>query len=499
MNRSFNAVFLRISGHQWKETIRSVYWQKNIAINIILGVFLTYFLLNLVFLGLFLGKILDAAFPGSDPVVAFSGIILYYFIADFVLRFLMQPSPVISMVPYLHLPVKRNSVFHFLLIKSAFSLFNFFPLVILLPFMLRNIIPAYAAATGLTWFLTLVLLIFTSNYIAFFFRKLFSIKPAIIILVAVVAASLVWVDLSQDRLISLRFGDGLMYIAQHPVWVLLPAFFLFLSYNLSWQFLHQQRYMEVKGRKERLYYPAGRSRNLFEVFGRTGTLVTLEIKMILRNTRPRTYLFMSFFFLLYGLLIYPKHPVSSGYGMMLFIGLLLTGIMMIQYGQLVFSWESSFFDRLCTANFSTRAYLNAKFWLFFSFNTITFLITLPYALFDFRILLLNLAAWLFNCGINIFLILFLGTYNTKRLDMSKGAFFNYEGVTAVQFILILPVIGLPVLIYWVISLAGSPEAGIIAIGLAGLAGLLFHGRLIDRVTRQFLVRKQKILYGFRNG
>ena len=185
--------------------------------------------------------------------------------------------------------------------------------------------------------------------------------------------------------------------------------------------------------------------------------------------------------------------------MMHFIGLLLTGIMMIQYGQLVLSWESSYFDRLCTANFTTLDFFIAKFWFFFLFNTVTFLITMPYALYDYRILLLNFAAWLFNCGINIFVILFLGSFNTKRVDMSKGGFFNYEGVTAVHFILIIPTLGFPVIIYWLVSILVNPEAGIVVVGLIGLAGLIFHRQLIDIVARQFQARKQKILHGFRNG
>ncbi|MCX6304453.1 MAG: DUF5687 family protein [Bacteroidetes bacterium] len=493
------SLFFRLAGHQWKEAIRSSYWQKTVLINIILGIFLLYFLINLIVLGFFLGKILVSAFPGTEPVSALSGILLYYFIADFLLRFFMQPAPVISVVPYLHLPVRKNSIFHFLLIKSGFSLFNFFPVVVLLPFTLRYIIPVHAAGLGLAWIFTIILLIFSSNYLAFFIKKLFSAKPAVIIALAVVTAIVAWVDFSHDRAIALRFGDSLMYVALHPAWIIAPVIILFLSYGLSWLFLHRQRYMEVKEKQEKQYASAGRTRHLAEIFGVTGTLVSLEMKMILRNNRPRSYLVLSALFMFYGFMIYPKLPVSGGFGMMLFIGLLLTGIMMVQYGQLILSWESSYFDRLCTANFSSHDYFTSKYWLFFLFNTVTFVVTLPYALYDYRILPVNLAAWLFNCGINIFLILYLGSYNTKRVDMSKGAFFNYEGVTAVHFFMILPVFGLPILISWLVSNIVSDAAGVLAIGLTGLAGIIFHRQLINIVTRQFLARKQNILQGFRNG
>ena len=206
------SLFFRLAGHHWKEAIRSSYWQKTVLINIILGIFLLYFLINLIVLGFFLGKILVSAFPGTDPVAALSGILLYYFIADFLLRFFMQPAPVISVVPYLHLPVRKNSIFHFLLIKSGFSLFNFFPVVVLLPFTLRYVIPFCTLGSGLAWIFTLILLIFSSNYLAFFIKKLFSIKPAVLIALAAVTAIVAWVDASHDRVIALHFGDGLMYV-----------------------------------------------------------------------------------------------------------------------------------------------------------------------------------------------------------------------------------------------------------------------------------------------
>jgi hypothetical protein len=96
-------------------------------------------------------------------------------------------------------------------------------------------------------------------------------------------------------------------------------------------------------------------------------------------------------------------------------------------------------------------------------------------------------------------ILYPGTYNTKRVDLSKGAFFNYAGVNAVHFILILPVIGFPLVLYWVVSFVTTPETGLIITGLFGLTGLFFYRQLTGIVTRQFLTRKQKILHGFRNG
>jgi hypothetical protein len=492
-------LFFSLLQHQWKESIRSSYLQKSILINIILGIFLLYFLVNLILLGLFLGRILLSAIPDADPAQTFSNILLYYFLADFLLRFLMQPMPVLSITPYLHLPVRKNSLFHFLLLKSGLSLFNFFPLLIMIPFVVNTYIPAHNAGEGITWLFTILLLVFASNYLAFFFKKIFSVKPLIIVFILAITALLVWFDFTFNRVISRGFGELLMLTAQRPLLLAVPFCLMVATYGISWYLLFRQRYMEVKEKDSQQYQATASSRYLSEKFGIAGSLVGLEMKMIMRNNRPRTYLILSLLFMFYGFMIYPRNSAGDGFGMLLFIGMLLTGIMMIQYGQLLLSWESSYFDRLCTAGFSTSDYFTAKFWLFFIFNTATFLVSLPYAFFDVRILPINFAAWLFNCGINIFMVMFLGTYNTKKVDMNKGAFFNYEGVTAVHFIFIFPVMGLPFLIFWLVSLLATPWIGILVTGLTGLTGLLFHRQLIGVVVRQFQSRKQHILQGFRNG
>ncbi len=142
-------------------------------------------------------------------------------------------------------------------------------------------------------------------------------------------------------------------------------------------------------------------------------------------------------------------------------------------------------------------YFRGKFWFFFAANGISFLLTLPYAFYGYHIALVNLACFLYNSGINCFIILFLGTYNAKRLDLGKGAMFNYEGTSFINVLLFLPLLGLPYLIRLAFSFLGHPGLGIAAIGLAGAAGLLFSQVFIRGIIKQFNSRKYKILNGFR--
>jgi hypothetical protein len=86
---------------------------------------------------------------------------------------------------------------------------------------------------------------------------------------------------------------------------------------------------------------------IFSRFGLAGQLANLEWKLIIRHKKSRTYLMLAGFFLLYGLIFYtnPAYKAETGFShMFVFVGSFITGIFMLQYGQLFLSWNSSNFD-----------------------------------------------------------------------------------------------------------------------------------------------------------
>ena len=494
MSRSY--LFRSLISHQWKQGTRSAYYEKGILMKIFIGIMILYMAINLVVLGLFIGKILEGAFPDDDLVRAFSLILFYYFLADILLRFFLQPLPVLGIVPYLHLPVKRSALFNFLLLKSGLSLFNYFPLLILIPFTMRSAVPAWGGLYSFNWFATVLLLIFSNNYMAFLLKKIYPGRPWIMPLLLLAAIALVVLDYKSHQAVSGAFANVLTAIAAHSYLLILPLTLLLILYPASWILLYKNRYLELAAKKEKLLF-SGSQGGFFDSFGIAGRLAMMELKLILRNNRPRSFLMLSGMFLFYGFLIYPPQSRSAGEGMFLFVGLLITGIFMMQYGQLIMGWESRSFDKIVTSPLRMQDYFWGKFWFFFTANGILFLLTLPYAFYGYHIVLINLACFLYHSGINSFIILFLGTYNNKRIDLGKGAMFNYEGTSFIHFLLILPLIGLPYLIWLPFSLLGHPALGIAAVGLAGAAGLLFSQVLILITVKQFNSRKYKILNGFR--
>ena len=58
--------FIRL---EWKQFIRSSYWQKSVAINILMVLFALYFILMFLGLGIVLYPLLKETFHDQDPFI----------------------------------------------------------------------------------------------------------------------------------------------------------------------------------------------------------------------------------------------------------------------------------------------------------------------------------------------------------------------------------------------------------------------------------------------
>jgi hypothetical protein len=132
------------------------------------------------------------------------------------------------------------------------------------------------------------------------------------------------------------------------------------------------------------------------------------------------------------------------------------------------------------------------------FSLVSFILTTPYFFFGAKITGMHLAAFLFNIGINIPVLLFFATYNTKRIVLSQGTAFNYQGTTLKNFLIMVPLMFFPMLIMGVLSFFFNLTVALWIVAAAGLLGILLHKRLITICVNQFNKRKYQMAEGFRN-
>jgi hypothetical protein len=281
-----------------------------------------------------------------------------------------------------------------------------------------------------------------------------------------------------------------------PWLVIVPVALGLAAFINNRRFLYHNLYVEEisKGGKQK----QSTEYTWLQQLGLMGELIGLDIKLILRNKRPKATILVSCMFLLYGFLFYrPENLGANRYGMLLFSAIMITGIFIINYGQFLFAWQSSHFDGLMTANISMKAYIKAKLRLFTVVSTAAFIISSLYGFIDWRILPIQAAAFLFNIGINSVGAVYLATYSYKGIDLSKSATFNYQGTGMSQWIYAVIIMLIPFVIYFPLSKIFNPWVGIIIIGLAGLIALLLQNWFIDHLTIEFAKRKYRVIEGFR--
>jgi hypothetical protein len=184
-------------------------------------------------------------------------------------------------------------------------------------------------------------------------------------------------------------------------------------------------------------------------------------------------------------------------GMLIFVGAFMTAPVLMIYGQYILSWESSYFDGVLTHVSDFHQYFMAKYYLMAGTTLAAYIITIPYVYYGFEILLINTAAMLFNIGVGPVFVLLMASFNKKRLDLSKGSAFNYQGISATQFLMSFPIMLMPLLIYLPFWAFGQSTAGIIAIGVLGIIAFAFSKSLINLAVRRFMERRYGIAEGFR--
>ena len=113
-------------------------------------------------------------FPEGNITEEFTRLLFYYFMLDFVARFKFQDISLIASNRYALLPIKTKKLFHFPLLLTAFSPFNFFFLLLTLPFFCKVIVQQ-SISFSLTWFAFiysgLAIMNYGSVFVKLHFRK----------------------------------------------------------------------------------------------------------------------------------------------------------------------------------------------------------------------------------------------------------------------------------------------------------------------------------------
>ncbi len=491
-------VFTILLSHGWKKLSRSISFEKDLAITLVLGLVVLMFVFYALAMGFALNGIITKSLHQADSIAFLTGILIYYFFSEFLMRYFMQGLPALDVQPYLHLPISRSAIVHYMLVKSLAHVMNAFVVLLFAPFALTVVASRHGTVTAWSWLLALWLLSLYLHYAVILFKKKLDDSTwGILLLVGIISLFMAsdyygWFKLSGVS--SLIFSAALT----GPYFLVLVLIALAALYWVQFHFFLSALYPEELSSKRESMFSGHQNLAFLKRFGSTGEWINLEIKLILRNKRPRTILFLSAFFLLYGMIFYPQERYREEQSWILFfVGIFTTGIFTINYGQFLFSWQGGHFDFITTRPVSLRDYIESKYWMLGSVIAVCFLLGIPYVYFGWKILFINTAMALYNIGVNTIVIMNMAMWKPKKIDLTKGATFNYEGVGAAQWLMGFPLLLGPYLLYLPFGLTGHPTLGVIAIAMLGVLGIVLRPYLLDLTAGRLRKLKYAIAAGFR--
>jgi hypothetical protein len=480
---------------EWKQYFRSSYWQKNILLNILLVFLALYFVAMFLLMGVAMYPLLKKFFPEQDPFIVFNGFLFYWILGDLFVRFFFQKLPVMSVKPLLTLPIKRKTVVNFVLGKSALSFFNFLPLFAIVPFGIMLISEGYETSTILIWMFLIVIITLINNFLNFIIESLSSETELSFLPIILLVGGLYGLNhfgiISFTELVS----SAIQGVVASPIMILIPMAILFLVYVYNFKILKEKLFLD-SSLKAKTQEASTTNLEWTKKFGDIAPFMQLDLKLITRNKRAKSSLWMLALGLLYGLFFYPQPMYLEMEFMFVFIGIFVTGIFLINFGQFIPAWDSSYYKLLMSQNIKYEKYLKSKFTLMIMSVIIMFVLSIPYVYFGWKILIAHFAAAIYNIGINSHVIMLGGSYNRKKIDLDKRAAFNYQGTGAVQWLIGIPLMIVPMALFGALNFFINFETGIAVILLLGLAGIMFHQKIMKFITKKYLDSKYKMIDAF---
>ncbi|MBJ2173485.1 hypothetical protein JBL43_04510 [Aureibaculum sp. A20] len=480
---------------QWKQFFRSSYWQKSMALNIVMVFFALYFILMFLGLGFGLYPLLKDKFPTQDPLLIVNGYLFYWLLGDLLMRFFFQKLPVMNIKPLLTLPIKRSSILHYVLGKSAISFFNFLPLFTVIPFGVILLINGYGAAVVLTWMFLIITLTLITNFLNFIIES--KSAETELSFLPILAFSGILFGLNYFNIISFNdlVGSAVNSITANSLLLIIPIGMLILLYYANFTLLKQKLYID-RSLKAKTEIATTTDMAWTRRFGSVAHFLQLDLKLLWRNKRPRSSVFIVAIGLLYGLIFYPNPVYQNMVSFYVFVGIFVTGIFMINFGQFIPAWDSGYYKLLMSQNIKYKEYLNSKYTLMMMSAILMFVISIPYVYFGWKVLVVHFAAMIYNIGVNTHVLLYGGSFNRKKIDLTQRAAFNYQGTGAVQWIIGFPLMFIPMIFFYIPYKFINFEAGIATLIILGIVGIVFHEKIMKGITKSYINTKYKMINAF---
>ena len=337
----------------------------------------------------------------------------------------------------------------------------------------------------------MILIIQSANFLNFLINK------NNIALVVIGALLLSLIGLQKFEIVDVVSSGGQIFdaIYANPIFSLIGVVVLVVLYQLNYKQLRNQVYLDeaVAAKVEE----ANTSDMTWaDKLGDVAPFIKNDIRLIWRNKRTKTVFLMSFLFLFYGLIFYTMDAYKDSLPMLMFASLFVTGGFTLNYGQFIPAWDSAHYKMLMSQSFRYRKFLESKWVLMVSMTTILYVLSFPYLYFGTDIFLMITVGAIFNIGFNSLFLLYAGSFNRKRIDLTKGGFGNTQGTSATQFLVVIPLMLFPMLLFWVFNKYVGYNSGFIIVASIGIISLLLKNYAMNFIEKKYIKDKYAMISAF---
>lgn len=478
-------MILTLLSHIYKNFSRSSSFRKDVSVQVAVIFIALAFAGYSLALGFALEGIIGNTLRQDNAIVFLNGVLVYYFIGEFITRYFMQSLPSLEVQPYLHLPVSRAAIVNFLLTKSVFHILNVFVFLLFAPFAFSAVARTFGMEDAWVWLLSLWLVSMIIHFLVMLLKRTLQQSIWGMAIFCTVSALFACADyfgwLKLSEISESFFGSAL----QNYTVIFALSITNALLYYVIYAIFKKRLYSDELSTTENIRILSGQW-SFLQKLGTVGSWIRIEVKLIFRNKRSRELFLLHCVFIILAFAMYTRVKTSGNYGVALFFGTICSGFFMMNYGQYLFSWQASHFDFTLTQPTSIRLFVESKFWLLTATTVLWLLFSVPMVYLGWQFMLVNFATSVFNIGVNTFIVMNISMWGAKRIDLKHSGSLNYEGMGAAQWILGIPLFVSPYIFYLPFWLAGYPQLGLLSVSIAGVIGIMFHKKLIDFTARRLL-------------
>ena len=465
--------------------------------------FLMYFMIVYwVALFLFFGVMLPFMFediaPNMEPYHIMNQGILYVMAADFLLRFMAQPSVSQEIKPYLLMPVKRKKLISLLLLKSGLDGYNFIWFFVYVPFAFLTVIRFYGFGGMFLYLLGLWLIFVFNNYFYLLCKLLLGEKTIWLLLPIGIFGALGAAEFLIDGLPISRFtmnlGEG--FIEGNPLSFLFIIACIGVMFFINMKLQLRMIYNEIS-KKEDTKIKRVSEYKFLDKYGEVGEYIRLEIKLITRNKTVKTQFRMGIIVMLAFSIVLAFTDVYDGTNMKSFICLYNYAVLPIMTLGQVMCFEGNYIDGLMSRKESIFNLLRAKYYLTSLIIVVPFIVMmLPIS--EGKITLLSAIAYLiFVMGFVFFMLLQLAVYNTRSLPLNANLMKSNKSSNWIQGLVTSFAFFLPFMIDSILTALFPKEVGNIILIVIGLGFIVTHNLWIKNIYKRFMKRRYKNMEEFR--